>query len=600
MKQTTHKIEHQIFKQVANLLTSAPALFDIGEKGRATEPELELYDFHKPAMPAGNYELSISQTVYQGVNENGGRQGQFTKSQTFKIERPPYALTPPEIHNIFPPKGSFGDHSDTMPYIVLNRSTLPWEVGHHSNQNNIPWLALIVLDESEADLSLAGQSNIKIKIPASLIPDTTELEYLASVMQKKGEVDKALLVANRLPKPQSTSIVHVIALDTKAKNNQYTSLFSWSFSCSSAKENLMGILKDLNRSLFRLPNSQSSTLNNRLKQGFVPLPHLARNGQRIMSWYRSPLIPQNETSDLNISHVNQSDQLLQYFNDTKRLNTTYASAWELGKWLTLRQKEVAKAIYNWKRGIIVKEKSNQSTDIENEKVKQIGATINSIFNKNASNAPLPQIVEDWLVNLILLRPIPFSNLVPHKDLLPEESIRFFNLDEGWIWALIDGAISVGRLATDDGKIGFQPQQFNFSGCLIRSKVITGYPDLQITSNNNLPFERRKIGNSISFCLFYNEANNQPISQLELFLKPQGMFFGPNLIDETYQKTLHQKDTKAPKIHIDNVLQNENLRLIDVKNIGQKAKGSTSFKSSAFTFSMLKGSPKVIIKNNKAI
>ena len=42
----------------------------------------------------------------------------------------------------------------------------------------------------------------------------------------------------------------------------------------------------------------------------------------------------------------------------------------------------------------------------------------------------------------LLRPVPFSHLVPDLRMLPTELIRFFYVDQGWIDAAVAGALSL--------------------------------------------------------------------------------------------------------------------------------------------------------------
>ena len=44
--------------------------------------------------------------------------------------------------------------------------------------------------------------------------------------------------------------------------------------------------------------------------------------------------------------------------------------------------------------------------------------------------------------LVLLYPVPFHYLIPHPALLPSESLRFFHLDDNWVNALVDGALSI--------------------------------------------------------------------------------------------------------------------------------------------------------------
>lgn len=60
-----------------------------------------------------------------------------------------------------------------------------------------------------------------------------------------------------------------------------------------------------------------------------------------------------------------------------------------------------------------------------------------------------QKVCDFVSELRLLKDVPFSCLIPDEKLLPPESIRFFCLDENWLNALTDGAVSIGRIANVD-------------------------------------------------------------------------------------------------------------------------------------------------------
>lgn len=63
----------------------------------------------------------------------------------------------------------------------------------------------------------------------------------------------------------------------------------------------------------------------------------------------------------------------------------------------------------------------------------------------ADHEDLPKI-SDYVSELRLLKNVPFSYLIADETLLPPESIRFFYLDENWLNALTDGALSIGRVA----------------------------------------------------------------------------------------------------------------------------------------------------------
>lgn len=54
-----------------------------------------------------------------------------------------------------------------------------------------------------------------------------------------------------------------------------------------------------------------------------------------------------------------------------------------------------------------------------------------------------------MARLKLLYEVPFSYLVTEEAVLPPESIRFFYLDENWIQALVQGALSLGQVCAQD-------------------------------------------------------------------------------------------------------------------------------------------------------
>jgi hypothetical protein len=63
--------------------------------------------------------------------------------------------------------------------------------------------------------------------------------------------------------------------------------------------------------------------------------------------------------------------------------------------------------------------------------------------------PLPPYVADFLVRLRLGERVPFNYLVPDPAMLPDESVRFFTVDEAWLDALLEGAMAVGSSGSRD-------------------------------------------------------------------------------------------------------------------------------------------------------
>jgi hypothetical protein len=80
------------------------------------------------------------------------------------------------------------------------------------------------------------------------------------------------------------------------------------------------------------------------------------------------------------------------------------------------------------------------------------AKLSSVFLSNLDSVENEAIRDEmvgWLARLRLLEGTPFRYLVPSEEMLPNESIRFFHVDRNWLDALVDGAISVGRLGSRD-------------------------------------------------------------------------------------------------------------------------------------------------------
>ena len=121
------------------------------------------------------------------------------------------------------------------------------------------------------------------------------------------------------------------------------------------------------------------------------------------------------------------------------------------------------------------------------------------------DSAMPAEMRNWLVRLRLLEGVPFANLVADTELLPEESIRWFYLDRQWTDALVQGALSVGTVNSDDrthlaaaypairdeldneernvrrrpGTARFGGKVDAISGFVLRSAAVSGWPGLHV-------------------------------------------------------------------------------------------------------------------------
>lgn len=131
-----------------------------------------------------------------------------------------------------------------------------------------------------------------------------------------------------------------------------------------------------------------------------------------------------------------------------------------------------------------------------------------------TDSSIPQELRSWLVRLRLLEGVPFANLVADTELLPPESIRWFYLDRRWTDALVQGALSVGTVNTDDrthlmaqypairdeldqeernyrrlpGTPRFGGSVQAVSGFVLRSQAVSGWPGLHVRAFTEDPEE----------------------------------------------------------------------------------------------------------------
>jgi hypothetical protein len=74
-------------------------------------------------------------------------------------------------------------------------------------------------------------------------------------------------------------------------------------------------------------------------------------------------------------------------------------------------------------------------------------TVKEQVSEDSPVAGMPPYMESFLAHLRMLVGVPFEYLIPHPDLLPDESIRFFYLDRSWADRLVDGANAVGQIGS---------------------------------------------------------------------------------------------------------------------------------------------------------
>nr|BFE66202.1 hypothetical protein GCM10020063_107280 [Dactylosporangium thailandense] len=107
---------------------------------------VQFYDLFRPGLEAGTYELTADQHIV------GLATGTYfgSRTQSFTVDAPRFVLDAGDVGEVYPPANSSGNFGATLPSIVLNRRTLPWE-RRLGDDPDAPWLALLVLRADELE-----------------------------------------------------------------------------------------------------------------------------------------------------------------------------------------------------------------------------------------------------------------------------------------------------------------------------------------------------------------------------------------------------------------------------------------------------------------
>lgn len=168
----------------------------------------------------------------------------------------------------------------------------------------------------------------------------------------------------------------------------------------------------------------------------------------------------------------------------------------------------------------------------------------------------------WLGDLMLLKGVPLSYIAPDERMLPTESIRFFQIDHSWLTALLDGALSLGRVTEADVShdAAMHPLALHGAtraaatararrrgvlnaadpaipsrpvcGFFLRSKAVTDWPGLEVDasgSDGDATVLRLQAVGTLLIGLF-----DRAVTQVNLHPPSEGVHFG---FDEDVQHNL---------------------------------------------------------------
>jgi hypothetical protein len=160
-----------------------------------------------PDLPAGRYTVRAAQSFTAP--------GATTTALDAQVEvtAPRFALPRDQILSTFPPNKSEGQFSDRLPQIVLKRRTLPWEreldgkAAPGALPRNIPWLALVLLADGEADF-LIGRPIADCVTAGVVLEGANDVAIGDTIEVTQSVVDKVFPTKEDLP-----LLTHVRAVD---------------------------------------------------------------------------------------------------------------------------------------------------------------------------------------------------------------------------------------------------------------------------------------------------------------------------------------------------------------------------------------------------
>ncbi|AZB29719.1 hypothetical protein [Chryseobacterium balustinum] len=171
----------------------------------------------------------------------------------------------------------------------------------------------------------------------------------------------------------------------------------------------------------------------------IPLEHQLKAGGKIISWYQGPFTKRNSSfnilqtlKDKSIDDVpDHADYLILFNEDTNMFDMTYSAAWQLGRLLIMNDNKVLQELKKWKYDLEL-----HNLILEQNKYSHLPNFI-------SKSPEIPQLLLDYITELVRFRNFPINYLFPHADLNKKETIQYFKIDNSWILAFLFGIFSAG-------------------------------------------------------------------------------------------------------------------------------------------------------------
>ncbi|EHK50940.1 hypothetical protein TRIATDRAFT_210758 [Trichoderma atroviride IMI 206040] len=291
----------------------------------------------------------------------------------------------------------------------------------------------------------------------------------------------------------------------------------------------------------------------RKADGYTLSPTRTVTGEVTAALLRGPLVPRRVKRPLRDGFTMQSNHgsdLAIFDNKLGLLDITYSSAWQLGKKLAMADEPFCAALARLRSAVHSRgldgskqeihalfgddghERRTKTADSMIDLVQglvDINASLHAsggaatslartrwhaaalmlamsdkrgvMHEYNIAASPDYAYIYSWILNKVHLANVPANYLIPDPLSLPQETLRFFFIDDNWIDALIDGALSLAnhwgytpdmdksriaiklaineRLRTPDESLGGWHALMPRYGFLLRSQLLVQFPDIVV-------------------------------------------------------------------------------------------------------------------------
>jgi hypothetical protein len=256
---------------------------------------------------------------------------------------------------------TWSQQTNNQTLLRVQTDTLQNVLNAAQSNSNLVFPKSLVLEPGETNQGRISYIDIPEPLLYNILPRLADLKLLAHVRQSADPTANGtsnpkypILICNRLPQPGDENMVFLVSLENRTdiynhlnnynpatyQANPYAdplvyrliTLTNWRFASIEASQTFTELLLDavnnefqVTGSVLRLPHTGNSNVDQFYDKGYVPLEHQTRQGNQMVSWYRSPLLPGAATAAMTSTPIQSSDQLVRFFSPYGMFDVTYAS-----------------------------------------------------------------------------------------------------------------------------------------------------------------------------------------------------------------------------------------------------------------------------------